>query len=171
MRACSRCRGGRRRARPCDRDPPAGNRPGAVDPKDRTDGQAIALALFRGLSLAPNWTIHLWANARASALRVKDSVHRRAIRDSLRHCEGVRADLDAMAYRRGRSLATKFSTCCTAALTQMPRRRAACPRASCSPRSFSRWWQARRPSRRAFARRHSRTRSAPQRSTCPIAAV
>jgi DNA helicase HerA-like ATPase len=30
------------------------------------------------------------------ALRVKDSVHRRAIRDSLRHCEGVRADLDAM---------------------------------------------------------------------------
>jgi hypothetical protein len=30
------------------------------------------------------------------ALRVKDSVHRRAIRDSLRHCEGVRADLDGM---------------------------------------------------------------------------
>ncbi|MFZ1153970.1 MAG: hypothetical protein WAN93_03600 [Solirubrobacteraceae bacterium] len=30
------------------------------------------------------------------ALRLKDSVHRRAIRDSLRHCEGIRADLDAM---------------------------------------------------------------------------
>ncbi|HEX4836941.1 MAG TPA: hypothetical protein VFV03_00230, partial [Solirubrobacteraceae bacterium] len=33
---------------------------------------------------------------RRGALRVKDAVHRRAIRDSLRHCEGVRADLDAM---------------------------------------------------------------------------
>ncbi len=30
------------------------------------------------------------------ALHVKDVVHQRAIRDSLRHCEGMRADLDAM---------------------------------------------------------------------------
>ena len=33
---------------------------------------------------------------RRRALRVKSSVHERAIRDGLRHCEGVRADLEAM---------------------------------------------------------------------------
>jgi DNA helicase HerA-like ATPase len=34
--------------------------------------------------------------SRRRALRVKSSVHERAIRDSLRHCEGVRSDLEAM---------------------------------------------------------------------------
>ena len=75
---CERAAGAARRTSASatgDGDPPAGNRPGAVDPKDRADDRAIVLALLGGLSLAPNGTTRPRAIAQAAGAARKDSAH------------------------------------------------------------------------------------------------
>src|ERR1019366_732320 len=65
----------------------------------RVNAQTVAPLQLRYLVICP------WQPAQRSlpgawgprrALRIKAAVHERAIRDSLRHAEGVRADLEAM---------------------------------------------------------------------------
>lgn len=65
----------------------------------RTHALAVAPLELRYLVLCP-WqpTLHALPVPKVSrrALRVKAQVHERAARESLRHCEGVRSDLEAM---------------------------------------------------------------------------
>jgi DNA helicase HerA-like ATPase len=64
----------------------------------RTNAQVVAPLSLRYLVVCP-WQPpgrSLPSLPGRRALRVKASVHERAIRDSLRHCEGVRSDLEAM---------------------------------------------------------------------------
>ena len=98
----------------------------------RADGRAACASLPRRLPVAARRAASR-SFARGRALRVKADAHERARRDSLRHAEGVRADLEAMGVPASSARrAPSCSTCCTrrfdpdAAVDGR-----GCPRASC----------------------------------------